>query len=242
MEVKEIVEKIRKGEIDINNQELFLSTVLKGLLIELNKDITIRNIPIPHFIVHTGSAAFYLEKKGHDFSLEPYEITNENYTYTTIPNCTVKPGGVNLDLNQLTNPYALGQLQYEDDEGLYNLTGEFRRMTIKISVDLTYKTDSFRDSMELIQQILTKLAFIRTYNITYLGQMIQCSYKIPESLESEHLAEITGNTQDNNTRNTSISLEIETNLPVYSKETIMSSDNYILYPRWRLNNEEHEIN
>ena len=242
MEVKEIVEKIRKGEIDINNQELFLSTVLKGLLIELNKDITIRNIPIPHFIVHTGSAVFYLEKKGHDFSLEPYEITNENYTYTIIPNCTVKPGGVNLDLNQLTNPYALGQLQYEDDEGLYNLTGEFRRMTIKISVDLTYKTDSFRDSMELIQQILTKLAFIRTYNITYLGQMIQCSYKIPESLESEHLAEITGNTQDNNTRNTSISLEIETNLPVYSKETIMPSDNYILYPRWRLNNEEYEIN
>ena len=115
-------------------------------------------------------------------------------------------------------------------------------MTIKISVDLTYKTDSFRDSMELIQQILTKLAFIRTYNITYLGQMIQCSYKIPESLESEHLAEITGNTQDNNTRNTSISLEIETNLPVYSKETIMPSDNYILYPRWRLNNEEYEIN
>ena len=38
MEVKEIVEKIRKGEIDINNQELFFSTLIKGLILKLNEE------------------------------------------------------------------------------------------------------------------------------------------------------------------------------------------------------------
>lgn len=31
LDEKYIVEKIRKGEIDINNQELFFSTLIKGI-------------------------------------------------------------------------------------------------------------------------------------------------------------------------------------------------------------------
>ena len=140
MEVKEIVEKIRKGEIDINNQELFFSTLIKGLILKLKEDISIRGIPVPHIIVHTGSDALYLEKKGQDQSIEPLEISNENYIYNITPRCVVNPGGIDLIVDQLTNPYILGQLQYDSGDNLYNLVGEFRRLPLKLNVELKYKS------------------------------------------------------------------------------------------------------
>ncbi len=226
MNTIEVVEKIRKGDIDINNQELFFSNLIKGLMLKLNEDISIRGIPVPHMIVHTGSEALYLEHKGQDQSVEPYEVSNENYIYNIIPRCVVTPGGIDLLLDQITNPYTMGQLQYDSGDNLYNLCGEFRRLPLKLTVELKYYTDSYRDMLELVQQTLTNLAFIRTYNITYMGQMITCSYKIPEAFSDEHLTELDGTTQDNKCHTLPLSIEVETNLPVFEKRTIMSSDMY----------------
>ena len=222
-----IVEKIRKGVIDINNQELFFSTLIKGLMLKLNQDITIRNIPVPHIITHTGSDALYLEHKGYDNSVEPETISNENYIYSIIPRCVVSPGGIDLVTDQLTQPYALGQLQYDSGDNLYNLCSEFRRLPLKLTVELKYFVDSYRDLLELVQQTLTKLAFIRTYHITYMGQQITCSYKIPEAFSGEHVTDLDGTTTDDKSRTLSLSIEVETNLPVYECRTIMSSDSYI---------------
>ena len=230
-----IVEKIREGEIDINNQELFFSTLIKGLMLKLNQDISIRNIPVPHIIVHTGSDALYLEQKGYDNSIEPLSISNENYIYNISPRCVVNPGGIDLVLDQLTHPYTLGQLQYDSGDNLYNLTGEFRRLPLKLSVELKYFVDSYRDLLELVQQVLTKLSFIRTYHITYMGQAITCSYKIPESFSGEHVTELDGTTQDDKSKTLTLSIEVETNLPVYERRTIVSSDNYILKGVSRVN-------
>ena len=178
-------------------------------------------------IVHTGSDALYLEHKGQDQSIEPYEVSNENYIYNIIPRCVVTPGGIDLLLDQITNPYTMGQLQYDSGDNLYNLCGEFRRLPLKLTVELKYYTDSYRDMLELVQQTLTNLAFIRTYNITYMGQMITCSYKIPEAFSDEHLTELDGTTQDNKCHTLPLSIEVETNLPVFEKRTIMSSDMFI---------------
>ena len=73
----DLIDKIRREEIDINNQELFFANLIKGLMVNLNKDISIRGIPVPHIIVHTGSDALYLEQKGQDNSLEPFQISND---------------------------------------------------------------------------------------------------------------------------------------------------------------------
>ena len=227
MNINAIVEKIRKREIDINNQELFFSALIKGLILKLNEDITIRDIPVPHMITHTGSDALYLEQKGQNNAIEPLSISNEDYIYTISPRCIVTPGGIDLIPDQLTNPYSIGQIQYEDDESIYQLKGEFRRFPIKLGVELKYFTDSYRDMLELVQQILTKLAFIKTYNITYLGQMIQCSYKIPESFSEEHLTDLDGSTQDDKSHTLNLSIEVETNLPIFSERTIMPADNII---------------
>ena len=220
----ELITKIREGKIDINNQELFFSTLIKGLMLRLDDDISIRGIAVPHLIIHTGSDALYLERKGHDQSLEPQQVSNEDYIYNVIPRCIVTPGGIDLSPDQLTNPYSLGRFQYESEEEILNLSAEFRRMPIKLTVDLKYMTDSYRDLLELTQQILTKLSFIRTYYITYMGQAIQCSYRIPDSFSGEYMTELDGTTTESKNKTMSISLEVETNLPIISQKTVMSAD------------------
>ena len=57
--------------------------------------------------------------------------------------------------------------------------------------------------------------------------MIQCSYKIPDSLQDEHLTELDGSTQEDKSHTLSISLEIETNLPVFSAPTITPMNHLI---------------
>ena len=224
----DVIENIRKGKIDINNQELFFGNLIKGLMLKLNEDISVRGIPVPHIITHTGSEALYLERKGYDNTIEPTQISNEDYIYNICPRCIVTPGGIDLIPDQLTYPYSFGQIQYDSGEQIYNLCGEFRRVPLKLSVELKYFVDSYRDMLEVVQQIITNLAFIRTYNITYMGQTITCSYKIPESFSDEHMTDLDGTTQDDKSHTLSISIEVETNLPVFAKRTIMNSDKYIV--------------
>ena len=122
-------------------------------------------------ILHTGNDQMWIETKGYNAAIEPLTISNENNVYSIIPKCVVNLNGIDLDLNQLTSPYSLGSIQYTDEEcGTIMLTGEFRRVPIKIAVDLKYYTESYTDMLELIQYIITNLAFIRTYDIIYMGQ------------------------------------------------------------------------
>lgn len=225
--INTVVNNIRTGVLDVNVQELFVSSIIKGLLYNLNKDIKIRNIPVPHIIIHTGDDRMWLETKGYDASIEPLTISNENNVYYIIPKCIVTPSSIDLDLNQLTSPYSIGVLQYEvkdgDLMGVYSLSGEFRRMPIKLSVDLKYYTNSYNDMLELIQYIISNLSFIRTFNIVYMGQKIKCSYKIPENFGEEHTMEIDGALSENREHSLNISIEIESNIPIFNNKTIAPS-------------------
>jgi hypothetical protein len=165
----------------------------------------------------------WIETKGYDASIEPLNISNEEAVYSIIPKCIVTPSAINLDSGQLTSPYSLGSLQYTTDDGIYTLSGEFRRMPIKLSVDLKYYTDSYTDMMELIQYIISNIAFIRTYDIMYMGQKIKCSYKIPDSFDEAHSMEIDGAMSDNRTHSLSLSIELETNMPIFNNKTIMDN-------------------
>ena len=221
IDISIITSYIRNGVIDVNTQENFMSILIKGLLYNLNGCIKVRNNPVPHFILHTGDDHVWIEAKGYDASIEPLNISNEDAVYSIIPKCIVTPSAINLDSSQLTSPYSLGSLQYTNDDGIYILSGEFRRMPIKLSVDLKYYTDSYTDMLELIQYIISNMAFIRTYDIIYMGQKIKCSYKIPDSFSDEHSMEIDGAMSDNRTHSLSLSIELETNMPIFNNKTIM---------------------
>lgn len=229
MDKNELVHKIVTGEIDINNQSLFFPIVIKGLLLKLNEQLSIRGKKIPHFIIHTGDDTMYLSVKGQDASKEPFEITNEDYVYNAIPRCLVSTKGINIEPDQLTSPYIHGQMQYEQDGSLYTLVGEFRRIPVRLSVSCKYYVDTWTDMMELMQQILSKLAFIQTYNVSYLGQAIKCSYNIPTSLEGDYLTELDGTTQDNKSRTLEISMDLETNYPVWKPRTMISNSDRIVH-------------
>ena len=225
--IKNIVEDINKGVIDINNQQNFFSIIIKGLLIKLREEISIRSLPIPHIILHTGDDTMFLENKNQEYSASSLDTTNENYIYNVIPRCHVMPGGVDFVTDQLTSPHALGQIQLEYNNHIYNLTGEFRRIPIKMGFELTYYLDSFIDTLELVQQIASKLTFIKTFNIVYMGQVIKCSYKIPESYQGEWMTEMDGLTQDSKNKKLNLSIELESNFPIFDGRTIMDSSHYI---------------
>lgn len=226
-EPKKLELQMRSGEIDCNNQELFFSALIKGLMSKLDDDISIRSEKIPHIILNTGDDLVYLSIKGQDHSKEPYEVTNEDYVYGVIPRCIVSPKGISFESDQTSNPYSNGEFQYQTGDGLYTFSAEFRRLPIKLSVDLMYYVSSYTELLELIQQICTKLCWINTYNIVYMGQQIICSYKIPDQFEGEFLTELDGTTQDNRNRTLSISLEVETNLPVYAGGTVIYNGHVI---------------
>jgi hypothetical protein len=218
---KLIAEQIRNGVLDINVQELFFSILIKGLLYKLNNEIKIRDEYIPHMILHTGDDKMWIENKGYDASIEPLTISNEQTVYSSIPKCIVNTSNLDMDLNQLTSPYSLGILQYSTENGVYTFNGEFRRIPIKMSIELKYYIESYTDMLELIQNIIANLTFIRTYDIMYLGQKIKCSYKIPESFGEEHTMELDGALSENRNHSLTLSLEVETNMPVFNNKTIM---------------------
>lgn len=226
-----IVEMIRKGDLDINVQELFLSALIKGLLLNLKNDIKIREEAVPHMIIHTGDDRLWLEQKGYDASIEPLTISNENNVYSIIPKCIVNLSNVDLDSAQLTSPYSIGKMQYVvndgDYSGTYALKGEFRRIPIKMAFELKYYVESYTDMLELIQTVIANLAFIRTYDIIYMGQAIKCSYKIPDSFGEEHTMEIDGALSDSRDHSITLSLEVEANMPVFNNRTIMPASKII---------------
>ena len=193
----------------------------------LRNCIKIRGEGVPHIITHMGDDRMWLDARGYDNSIEPLQISNENSIYNITPRCNVTPGGITLDVGQLTNPYSIGQCQVNTKYGAYTLKGEFRRVTVKMGVELKYQTDSHTDLMEAVQYVVSNLAFVRTYDIMYMGQKIKCSYKIPDSFDGEYPMDLDGGFSDGREHTMTLSIEVETNMPIFSNKTMVLADKII---------------
>ena len=230
----ELVEQIRRGEVDINIHQLFFSKLIKALMLNLTEQMTVRGQQVPHMIINTGDDTMWLLEKDYNFAKEPYENTNEQYVYNTVPRCVMDVGSLDTVPDQLTNPYVRGYFQYEKDGQIKTFSAEMRRMPVKVNIDLKYYVSSFTDMLELSQHVITKLAYIRTFKFVYMGQTIRASYKIPETFDSEHLTDMDGTTTDNKNRIISMSLEVETTLPTYMPQTVVEAGNVIVNPQQNL--------
>lgn len=237
----DLTNKIRKGEIDINNQSLFFSILIKGVLQQLKKDLKIRGVGVPHFILNTGDDTMYLGVKGQNQAIEPSQVSNEDYVYSIKPRCIVEPKGVNLVPDQLTSPYSNGVFQLDYEDQITTFTAEFRRYPLTMSFDLNYYLDSYTDSLELIQQVITKLAFIRTFDFVYMGQHIKASYVIPEAMDVEYNVQIEGTTSDVKDRKINLSLTVETYLPVYDLRTVIQTDHFIRKGVYKIDADGHNL-
>lgn len=223
----ELQHKIVKGEIDINNQQLFISTLFKALLNNLNQQITLRDKKIPHFVLNTGDDIMYLEKKGQDMSKEPKQVSNEDFIYNSVPRCILNMGDIEILEDQITSPYIRGNFDIEYKDAIHGYSAEFRRMPLKLTVSLKYYLDSFTDVMTVTQEIVSKMLFIRTFKFDYMGQTIQASYKVPTSYSHDKNITFDGGTTEQKLRTIELSLEVETNMPVYNERTAIELDKFI---------------
>lgn len=223
----ELQHKIVENEIDINNQELFISSVFKAFLYNLNKSVKLRKKGVPHFMLNTGDDIMYLEKKGQKQSNEPLKQTNEDFIYNSVPRCIVDFDTIEVLEDQVTNPYTRGCFDIDYKKYTYGFNAEFIRMPLKLSVSLKYYLDNFNDTLAISQYIITKMLFIQTFSFTYMGQTIQASYKVPTSFQGEKNITFDGGTTDQKLRTISLSLEIETNMPVYNERTAICNSYYI---------------
>lgn len=232
---KELQRKILKGEIDINNQSHFFKLLIKAFIYDLNRKISIRNVPLKHYILNTGDDRIYLEEKGQDMSIEPIEVSNENFVYNSVPRGMIVPKGINILTDQLTNPYSNGNFQIDNNGNLHTFHAEFRRIPFTFSVELKYIFDTYTDLMEMIQHVFSKLTFIQNFEFNYMGQKILCTYKIPDSFEGEMMMEFDGLTSDDKLRKLNMSFDIESNFPVFYPRTAVENDAFITTTKLNLN-------
>ena len=219
--------KIRRGEIDPNNQALFFLSIYKGLIYDLNKYISVRGEYVPHFILNTVDDIMYLEVKGQDHSIEPMEVSNENYVYNKTPRAILTVGNIEVLTDQLTNPYANGNFDLEYDGNVYGFHAEFRRIPIKTSINIKYYLDSFTDVLDVSQQLISKLMFVKNYRISYMGHDIFCSYKPSTSIDKDLNITFDGGTTDSKFRTIDMDIEVETNFPLFEPKTAILNSNYI---------------
>lgn len=223
-----IRQDIQTGKIDINNQQAFFKNLMRALITKLNSQFTCRGTSIPHYILNSGDDIMYLENKGQNASIEPYEVSNENYIYTTIPRCIINPEGIEFLGDQLTSPYSFGQFQYSSENGdLIQFSAEFRRMPFKMTVELKYYFDTMTDVFEYVQQVFSRTLSIQTFQFQYLGQTITSSYQVPTGYNPEVNITFDGATTDSKYRVLSISLEVESNFPYYNNRTVVENSNTI---------------
>lgn len=217
----EVVRKIREGELDPNNVELFFSKLLKAVLKDMANKVVVKSGPIPHIIYNTGDDIMWLLEKDYDHSKEPVDNTNEQYVYSRVPRAVAQPSNMDVQPDQLTSPYVNGQFEIEDNDKLYTLTAECRRMPVKTQLELKYVLNSFTETLELMQVLVSKLVFIQTVKFVYMGQTILATYKIPETLSDEHQVDLSGSTTDERNRIVNMSIEIESTLPIYEPRTVI---------------------
>ena len=127
---------------------------------------------------------------------------------------------------------------YREYININTYSAEFRRMPLTMSIEMTYFVDTYTDLLELTQKLISKLSFIQTYYVTYMGQSILCSYKIPESFEGDFSITLDGAYSDNKSRKLALNIELETNFPVFNNRSIIQSDNIIKNTDFDIQNKE----
>lgn len=223
MEAQELRLLINKEEIDINTQEIFVKNLLGGVILFLNKNISIRNKRVPHYFISTGDDTLYKELLEYSFDKTYLSVTGENFVYSECPRCILDYDSLEPNTSQLSQPFTPGRCVITSpDHDEYEFTAEFRRMPLTLSLKLKYYLDTFHDSLYLQQLILTKLSFVRTFRISYLGQEIECAIKFPENTSIQKNIEVDFGV-DSKEKSIELDLEIISNIPIYNNKTAVES-------------------
>jgi len=207
-----------------DEDDRFLSIVVKGALSFLSRNVVMYGKPIKHFIFNTGSSYLYVESNGYSYSTT--EVTGEDSLYMSMPRCIVEVDSVSVPLEELTQPYVRGTYERRIGTDLTGMNAEVRRLPLEISLKCKYVLSNYNESMILIEEVLSKLVFNKYYNITYLGNVIECSIDWPTE-QSIEINKIDMTSSDTNQKTVEFSLKITTTYPQIDELTEMRNDQVI---------------
>jgi len=208
-----------------NRDERFFSIVVKGLLSWLNRNIVLYNESINHFIFNTGSSYLYMESNGYEFNMS--ETTGEDTLYMTLPRCIVEISDINFPTEELSSPYARGNYERRSGNMLCGYNAEIRRLPIEMNLNLKYYLSNFNETLILLQELVDKIIFQQYFNISYLGQIIQCSIEFPGDVNPE-INKIDMTSAEPNQRNITLSIKVCTNYPLINERTEIPTDKVII--------------
>ena len=207
-----------------NRDERFFSIVVKGVIAYLNNHIKLYDKPINHFIFNTGSSYMYVESNGYEFNWN--ETSGEDTMYMELPRCIIQLDSINIPQEELSQPYARGNYERKDGDQIKGFNAEIRRIPIELGINLNYVFSNFNEGLIMIQELINEFVFQRYFNITYLGQIIQCSIEFDSTYNIE-LNKIDLAAADTTQRNLPIKLTINTSYPVINERTEISNGNII---------------
>ena len=207
-----------------NRDERFFSVLLKGVFGYLNENIVLYGKSINHFIFNTGALYLYMEANNYTFTWK--EINNDNSMYMHLPRCVIEQQSLVTNPEELTQPFVRGVYERRSGNDIKGYNAEIRRLPITLDIVCHYVLANNNEGIILQQELLDKLVFQQYFNVTYLGQIIQCSIEFPPDSHIE-FNKIDMESKETNNRNLDIPLKIKSNYPVINTRTEMSNDKII---------------
>lgn len=209
-----------------NRDDRFFAIVVKGLMSWLNRNIMMYDKGINHFILNTGSSYLYIENNGYEYSWN--ETTGEDMMYMSLPRCVMTLEDISIPQEELTSPFSRGIYERIDDGEVKLFNAEMRRLPINMSVTLNYVLSNFNEYIILVQELIEKIIFQKYFNITYLGQIIQCSIEYPDSFGVE-LNKIDMSNPEPNQKTVTLQVTINTNYPIINERSEIPATQIISY-------------
>ena len=208
-----------------NRDERFFAIVIKGLLSWLNRNIVLYDKSINHFIFNTGSSYLYEESNGYEYSLT--EVTGEDSIYMSLPRCLIEMTSIRIPTEELSMPFSRGNYERRNGNQLSGYNAEIRRLPIEINISAKYFLSTFNELIILCEELIDKLMFQRYFNITYLGNIIQCSVEFPADIALQ-INKIDMASAEPNQKTIELNLIICTNYPNINERTEIPTDKVIV--------------
>ena len=207
-----------------NRDERFFSIIMKGLISWLNRNILMYNKSINHFVFNTGSSYLYVESNGYEYNVS--EVTGEDSMYMQLPRCIIEINSVHVPMEELTSPFSRGNYERRDGNLIRGYNAEIQRLPLEISIKLSYYLGTFNESLILLQEIIDKIVFQQYFNVTYLGNIIQCSIQFQADAQTQ-INKIDMTSPDPNQRLIELEITVDTNYPVINERSEIPTDKVI---------------